>query len=75
MSSERRFDKQGAQVHQETKSGNGNYHSGARKDGSGGRFITVGDSKNHTSFLYDKSGKYEGSKSRGNGGKAKGAKP
>ncbi len=60
----RRNDSQGAQVHQETASGKGNYHSAARQDGSGGRFITVGNSKDHTTFLYGSKGNPEGKKSR-----------
>lgn len=72
---ERRFDSQGAQVHLETFSGRANYHSGERQDGSGGRFITVGDSKNHTTFLYDRNGVFERSVSRGDGGPAKNAIP
>lgn len=73
--SERRNDSQGAQVHQETKSGEGNYHSAASEDGSGGRFISVGSSKDHTTFRYDSKGKFEGKSSRGTGGNAKNAKP
>lgn len=59
------------EVHQEGVSGGGNYHSAPREDGSGGRLITVGDNRNHTTNLYDKDGKYESSKSRGDGGPAK----
>ena len=71
----RQYDADGVQVHQEGISGGGNYHSGARSDGSGGRFITVGDSANHTTFLYDSSGNFAGSSSRGDGGPAANAKP
>lgn len=74
-SGERRYDSQGVQVHQEGLQGGGNYHSGARTDGGGGRFITVGDTPNHTTFLYGPSGNFEGSVSRGDGGPAAGAKP
>lgn len=74
-SGDRRYDSQGAQVHQQDISGGGNYHSGARDDGSGGRFITVGDGANHTTFLYDSSGNSTGSASRGDGGPASSAKP
>jgi len=56
------------QVHQSSHNSNNNYHSGSRTDGSGGRFITSGNNKNHTTNLYDRNGKYEGSKSRGDGG-------
>jgi len=74
-SGERRYDSDGVQVHQDGVSGGGNYHSGARSDGGDGRFITVGDGANHTTFLYDDGGNCEGSSSRGDGGPAAGAKP
>lgn len=61
------------EVHQETTTGEGNYHSRDREDG--GRVISVGSNPNHTSFSYDKDGKFEGSKSRGDGGTAKNANP
>ncbi len=56
------------QVHQSSWNSNNNYHSGPRQDGGGGRFISSGSNKNHTTNLYDRNGNYEGSKSRGDGG-------
>lgn len=74
-SGDRQSDSQGVQVHQETTSGEGNYHSAARTDGSGGRFVTVGNSTDHTTFLYDSNGKSDGTESRGDGGSARDVSP
>jgi len=61
-------ERKSGQVHQKSHNPDNNYHSGQRTDGSGGRFISSGSNKNHTTNLYDKNGQYEGSKSRGDGG-------
>ena len=71
-SGEQRSDSQGVQVHQEQSSGGGDYHSGARTDGSGGRFITVGDTTDHTTNTYDANGNHEATIPRGDGGPAGG---
>ena len=66
-------ERRAGEVHQETTTGEGNYHS--RDHDDGGRVISVGENANHTSFSYDANGEFEGSKSRGDGGTAKDAKP
>jgi len=61
-------DRRKGQVHQESRNPTNNYRSGPRTDGSGGRFISSGSNKNHTTNLYDSKGNYQKSKPRGNGG-------